>query len=77
MLKDRERAMVRTGRILAAVALVAGLTTGTVGLAQIAHGDEATISANQQRDGKADDQHAIHLQPPLARWAKYRSLPRN
>ena len=43
--------MMRTKRILAAVALVAGLTTGTVGLAQVAHGDEVTISANQQRDG--------------------------
>ena len=43
--------MMKTKRILAAVALVAGLTTGTVGLAQIAHGDEVTISANQQRDG--------------------------
>ena len=43
--------MMKTKRIVAAVALVAGLTTGTVGLAQIAHGDEVTISANQQRDG--------------------------
>ncbi|HEX6451495.1 MAG TPA: choice-of-anchor D domain-containing protein, partial [Trebonia sp.] len=43
--------MVAMKRILAAVALVAGMTTGAVGLAQIAHGDEPTGSADQQRDG--------------------------
>lgn len=40
-----------TRRILAAVALVAGMTAGAVSLAQVAHGDEPTISADQQRDG--------------------------
>jgi predicted lipoprotein with Yx(FWY)xxD motif len=43
--------METTRRILAAVALVAGMTAGAVGLAQIAHGDEPTISVDQQRDG--------------------------
>jgi hypothetical protein len=38
-------------RILAVVALVAGMTTGAAGLAQAAQGDEPTISADQQRDG--------------------------
>ena len=40
-----------TSRILAIVALVAGMTTGAVGLAHIAKGDEPTISADRQRDG--------------------------
>ncbi len=38
-------------RILAAVALVAGMTAGATGLAQIARGDEPTISADPLRDG--------------------------
>lgn len=39
-----------TRRILAVVALVAGTMAGTASLAQIAHGDEPTISTDQQRD---------------------------
>jgi predicted lipoprotein with Yx(FWY)xxD motif len=38
-------------RIFATVALVAGMTTGAVGLAPVARGDEPTISADQARDG--------------------------
>ena len=40
-----------TRRILAVVALVAGMTVGAVGLSQTAHGDEPTMADNQGRDG--------------------------
>ena len=43
--------MVATRRILAVVVLVAGMMAGAAVLAQIAHGDETTISADQERDG--------------------------
>lgn len=38
-------------RIFAVVALVAGMVTGAAGLAQVARGDEPTISVDQTRDG--------------------------
>jgi predicted lipoprotein with Yx(FWY)xxD motif len=40
-----------TRRIVTAVALVGGLMAGAAGVAEIAHGDETTISADQARDG--------------------------
>jgi predicted lipoprotein with Yx(FWY)xxD motif len=40
-----------TRRIVTAVALVAGVMAGAAGVAEIAHGDETTISADQARDG--------------------------
>jgi predicted lipoprotein with Yx(FWY)xxD motif len=40
-----------TRRILAAVALVAGMTAGAVSITQTAHGDEPTMADNQARDG--------------------------
>ncbi len=43
-------------RILAVVVLFAGMTAGAAGLAQVAHGDETTISADQARDGWDPDE---------------------
>jgi predicted lipoprotein with Yx(FWY)xxD motif len=43
--------MVATKRVLAVVALVAGMMAGAAGFAQIAHGDEPTRSGNTERDG--------------------------
>jgi predicted lipoprotein with Yx(FWY)xxD motif len=40
-----------TRRIVTAVALMAGMMAGAAGVAEIAHGDETTISADQARDG--------------------------
>lgn len=43
--------MAATRRILAVLALVAGMAAGAAGHAQIAHGDEVTYSTDQARDG--------------------------
>ncbi len=43
--------MIAARRILAVVALVAGMMAGAAGAAQSARGDETTISADLQRDG--------------------------
>lgn len=49
MAAKRRRAAIR--RIIGVAAMICGITAGGVSLAQVSHGDEVTISADQSRDG--------------------------